>query len=100
MFVTILPTKCLYKVIFRFGIARNTSRDNLLDVDGYAYFGFHGNTGGLIGIAFVSTMCRSDKSLRTSITEWFQSDLQTAEVYKDHQMILIFKWLIFADICP
>jgi hypothetical protein len=41
---------------------------------------FAGNAFGLVGLAWVGTVCNSDKGLRASITEYFFTNSQTAHV--------------------
>ena len=76
-----------------------TSSENLQDVDAYVYFGYDNNAEGVVGTAFIGTSCHSDQSYRSSITEWFQSDLRTAEVnyiYLEEKINFI-RRLLFSD---
>ena len=38
------------------------------------------NLVGCVGIAWIGTVCDNNPGLRTSVNEWFQSDLATAQV--------------------
>ena len=41
---------------------------------------YQGNQGGVVGIAWVGVVCRSEKGIRASINEWIGDDLLSAEV--------------------
>ena len=47
----------------------------------FVYLTYQNNEGGTIGIAWVGVVCYSGKGYRVGISEYFNSDLRTAEVY-------------------
>ena len=49
------------------------------DIDLFVGFSWDNNNYGTTGIAWLGTVCKSQK-YRTSINEYFQTDLQTAQV--------------------
>ena len=61
-------------------------RDNVLNTETrdpnlFVYLTYQNNEGGTIGIAWVGVVCYSGKGYRVGISEYFNSDLRTAEVY-------------------
>ena len=53
---------------------------DLPDADAYTMLSYEDHRYGLIGLAWMSTTCRDDRSLRTSIVEYFKSNIKTAQV--------------------
>ena len=65
-------------------------RDNFIPFTGetpnlFAFITYQGNAAGTVGIAWLGTVCLSNSQIgyRASITEWYQSDLRTAQVCKN-----------------
>ncbi len=49
-------------------------------VNANVFLSFDNNKPGLVGIAGIGTVCE-EKTIRTSISQWFESDSGTAEVF-------------------
>ena len=48
----------------------------------YVFLCYENNAGGVVGLGYVGTICHSNRRYRTSITEYFFTDLRTAQVQK------------------
>jgi len=61
---------------------------NPIEADAYSYFCYENNEPGIIGIGYLGTICRTgnEKRYRTNINEYYQTDLESAEV-----LLLFFK---------
>ena len=55
---------------------------NPIDADAYSYFCYENDEAGIIGIGYLGAICRtgSEKRYRTNINEYYQTDLESAEV--------------------
>ncbi len=49
-------------------------------VNANVFMTYQNNQAGVVGLAWVGTVCYPNTSYRASINEWFQSDAQTAQV--------------------
>lgn len=49
-------------------------------INNYILMSYEGNQGGTVGVAWIGTLCNSNKGMRVNINEWLYSDLVTAEV--------------------
>ena len=63
-------------------------RDNFIPTTGetpnlFAFMTYQGGAAGTVGIAWTGVVCYSQIGYRASITEWFSSDLRTAQVCKN-----------------
>ena len=47
------------------------------------------NFGGNVGVAWLGTVCEDDVKLRSSVSQWLESDLATAEVIFISKFVLI-----------
>jgi hypothetical protein len=45
-----------------------------------AFLSFQNNQAGVVGIGWLGTSCHSELKYRTTVSEWFNSDLQTGQV--------------------
>ena len=52
----------------------------LPEADAYTMLSYENHSWGRIGLAWMSTTCNGDRSMRTSVVEYFQSNVKTAEV--------------------
>ena len=55
-------------------------RSDFAEADSYVLLSYQDNRAGTIGLAWMGTTCNSDKSLRTAIVEYYQSNIKTAQV--------------------
>ena len=61
----------------------------LPEADAYTMLSYENHSWGRIGLAWMSTTCNGDRSMRTSVVEYFQSNVKTAEVCIE-QLNLVF----------
>ena len=57
------------------------SNPNLSDsTNAFVLLSYEGNQGGVVGVAWLGTTCRSDRGMRVNINEWFVSDMRSAMI--------------------
>ena len=70
-----VPIKLFYRYIRDNVIPDESSDPNL-----FVFLTYKQNQAGTVGIAWLGTVCISEKGYKVSINEWYISDLNTAEV--------------------
>ena len=65
---------------FRLFRAYVNSLSGKADIDAFVHLGWENNAFGTTGIAYTGAVCASEIGVRTSLNEYFMSNLETAQV--------------------